>query len=79
VWISEDDAKANGIVDNDWVEVFNVNGTLTARVVVSQRVPRHVPDVPRPGKDREHAGAEITGMRGGIHNSVTRAVPSPPT
>ena len=28
-----------GIVDNDWIEVFNINGTLTARAVVSQRVP----------------------------------------
>ncbi len=27
------------IVDNDWVEVFNANGALTARAVVSQRVP----------------------------------------
>ena len=40
VWISEEDAKRAGIVDNDWVEVFNVNGALTARAVVSQRVPR---------------------------------------
>lgn len=34
------DAVAAGLVDNDWVEVFNINGTLTARVVVSQRVPK---------------------------------------
>jgi ferredoxin len=46
-------------------------------VVVSQRVQKACADVPRPGKDREHAGAEITGMRGGIHNSVTRAVLKP--
>ena len=39
VWISEAEARQAGLVDNDWVEVFNVNGTLTARVVVSQRVP----------------------------------------
>src|SRR3546814_2407121 len=31
VWISEDDARAAGIVDNDWIELFNVNGALTAR------------------------------------------------
>ena len=37
--ISEAEARQAGLVDNDWVEVFNVNGTLTARVVVSQRVP----------------------------------------
>ncbi|WP_281389396.1 molybdopterin dinucleotide binding domain-containing protein [Sphingomonas sediminicola] len=38
MWISEDDAKAAGIVDNDWIEVFNVNGALTARAIVSQRI-----------------------------------------
>jgi nitrate reductase alpha subunit len=38
VWVSETTPSA-GIVDNDWIEVFNVNGTLTARAVVSQRVP----------------------------------------
>ena len=40
VWVSEIEAKEAGLVDNDWVEVFNSNGTLTARVVVSQRVPK---------------------------------------
>ncbi|MEN0108889.1 MAG: LysR substrate-binding domain-containing protein, partial [Pseudomonas sp.] len=39
VWLSEVDAKAAGIEDNDWIEAYNVNGTLTARAVVSQRVP----------------------------------------
>ncbi|WP_254889746.1 molybdopterin-dependent oxidoreductase, partial [Cronobacter sakazakii] len=39
VWMSEDDAKDLGIADNDWIEVFNANGALTARAVVSQRVP----------------------------------------
>lgn len=39
VWISETDAKELGIEDNDWIEAFNANGALTARAVVSQRVP----------------------------------------
>ncbi|PHP39745.1 molybdopterin dinucleotide binding domain-containing protein, partial [Salmonella enterica] len=39
VWMSETDAKDLGIEDNDWIEVFNSNGALTARAVVSQRVP----------------------------------------
>ena len=39
VWMSEEDAQALGIVDNDWIEAFNANGALTARAVVSQRVP----------------------------------------
>ena len=27
-----------GIADNDWIEVYNANGALIARAVVSQRV-----------------------------------------
>ncbi|MGV7246199.1 molybdopterin dinucleotide binding domain-containing protein, partial [Caballeronia sp. M23-90] len=78
VWVSEAEAKEAGLVDNDWVEVFNVNGTLTARVVVSQRVPRgmclmyHAQE-----KIVNVPGAETSGMRGGIHNSVTRTVLKP--
>lgn len=78
VWVSEVDAKKAGLVDNDWVEVFNANGTLTARVVVSQRVPEtmilmyHAQE-----KIVNVPGAEVSGKRGGIHNSVTRAVLKP--
>ena len=78
VWVSEADAKRAHLVDNDWVEVFNLNGTLTARVVVSQRIPdgailmyhaqEKIVNVP---------GAEVSKKRGGIHNSVTRAVLKP--
>lgn len=49
VWISEAEAKQAGLVDNDWVEVFNVNG-MTARRGEPARAGRHVPDVPRPGR-----------------------------
>src|SRR5690606_19236561 len=38
IWISEHDAKTADIVDNDWVELYNANGALTARAVVSQRI-----------------------------------------
>ncbi|CAK9885798.1 MAG: Respiratory nitrate reductase 1 alpha chain [Candidatus Erwinia impunctatus] len=31
VWLSEQDASELGIADNDWIEVFNVHGALTAR------------------------------------------------
>ena len=78
VWISEDDARKAGIVDNDWVEVYNTNGAIVARAVVSQRVmvgmmlmyhaQEKIVNVP---------GSSITGMRGGIHNSVTRATVKP--
>ena len=33
VWLSEDDARRSGIEDNDWVEVFNINGAIAARAV----------------------------------------------
>ena len=78
VWLSEDDAKRAGIVDNDWVELFNANGAIAARVVVSQRVSQgmvmmyHAQE-----KIINTPGSEITGTRGGIHNSVTRIVLKP--
>ena len=78
VWISEIDARQAGIVDNDWIELFNANGALTARAVVCQRVnagmclmyhaQEKIVNVP---------GSEITGQRGGIHNSMTRTVLKP--
>jgi nitrate reductase alpha subunit len=78
VWISETDAKGAGIVDNDWIEVFNTNGALVARAVVSQRVKQgmcmmyHAQE-----KIVNVPGSEQTGQRGGIHNSVTRVVLKP--
>ncbi|MFP5329631.1 MAG: nitrate reductase subunit alpha [Alphaproteobacteria bacterium] len=78
VWIAEEDARRAGIADNDWVEAFNLNGALTARAVVSQRVPSgmcmmyHAQE-----KIVNTPGSEITGARGGIHNSVTRAITKP--
>jgi nitrate reductase alpha subunit len=78
VWISEKDAKKADIVDNDWIEAYNVNGALTARAVVSQRVPEgmvlmyHAQE-----KIVNTPGSEIMGTRGGIHNSVTRTCPKP--
>ena len=78
VWLSETDAKSVGIVDNDWIELFNVNGAIAARAVVSQRVKEgmcmmyHAQE-----KTVNTPGSAITGTRGGIHNSVTRCVLKP--
>ena len=78
VWISEKDARKAGIVDNDWIELYNVNGAISARAVVSQRVKDgmcmmyHAQE-----KIVNTPGSEITGQRGGIHNSVTRAILKP--
>ncbi len=78
VWISEEDAKRGGIVDNDWIELFNSNGAIAARAVVSQRVkPGMVLKYHAQEKTINTPGTEITGTRGGIHNSVTRIVLKP--
>ncbi|HHB83531.1 MAG TPA: nitrate reductase subunit alpha, partial [Devosia sp.] len=78
VWLSETDAAKAGIVDNDWVEAYNSNGALVARAVVSQRMKEgtlymyHAQE-----KIVNVPGSETTGQRGGIHNSVTRAITKP--
>ncbi|MFM5924668.1 MAG: nitrate reductase subunit alpha [Novosphingobium sp.] len=78
VWMSEIDAAKAGLVDNDWVETFNANGALVARVVVSQRMKEgtlfmyHAQE-----KIVNVPGSPLTGQRGGIHNSVTRAILKP--
>jgi nitrate reductase alpha subunit len=78
IWLSEDDAKKAGIEDNDWVELFNINGAIAARAVVSQRVnPGMTMMYHAQEKIINTPGSEITGVRGGIHNSVTRIVTKP--
>lgn len=78
VWMSEIDAQKAGIVDNDWIEVFNANGSITARAVVSQRVKEGMTMMYHAQEKLVNIpGSESTGTRGGIHNSVTRAVLKP--
>lgn len=73
VWMSEIDAAAGNINDNDWVEVFNRNGVVTARAVVSHKMPSgtlfmyHAQD-----KHINVPGSTITDDRGGSHNAPTR-------
>ncbi|MGG4775944.1 nitrate reductase subunit alpha [Alcaligenaceae bacterium 429] len=78
VWIAESEAKRAGLVDNDWVEVFNVNGVVTARLVVSQRIPAGVCFMYHAQEKIVNVpGSQLSGKRGGIHNSVTRTVLKP--
>ncbi|MGA8118462.1 nitrate reductase subunit alpha [Rouxiella badensis] len=78
VWLSEDDARQLGVTDNDWIEAFNANGSLTARAVVSQRVPAGMTMMYHAQERLVNIpGSEITQQRGGIHNSVTRVTPKP--
>lgn len=73
-WISETDAEAMGIRDNDWVEVHNDHGVFCTRAVVSSRIPKGVCIV-------YHATERTIGIprsqvrngkRGGGLNSFTR-------
>ncbi len=78
IWMSEIDAKKVGLEDNDWIEAFNVNGALTARVVVSQRVNEGMTMMYHAQERTVNVpGSETTGTRGGMHNSVTRTVLKP--
>jgi nitrate reductase alpha subunit len=78
IWISEVDARKAGIADNDWVEAYNVNGALVARAVVSQRIPEGATFMYHAQEKMTNVpGSEITGKRGGIHNSVTRTTLKP--
>jgi len=74
LWINDEDALDIGIVDNDWVEIFNDNGVVCTRAVVSHRIPRgaciqyHSPE--------RTLGVPKSPLRGnrraGGHNSLTR-------
>ncbi|MBI4180359.1 MAG: nitrate reductase subunit alpha, partial [Chloroflexi bacterium] len=73
-WINEADARAIGIKDNDWVEMYNDHGVVVTRAVISARIQKgtcvfyHSPErtisVPKsPLRGNRRAGG---------HNSLTR-------
>jgi nitrate reductase alpha subunit len=78
MWMSQADAEAIGVSDNDWIEAVNRNGVFVGRAIVSHRMPpgtvyvyhavERTIDVPL---------TETTGTRGGIHNSLTRLFVKP--
>ena len=73
-WMNDHDAAELGILDNDWVEVYNDHGVVVTRAVVSARIP--------PGVCIQYHSPERTYSvpksplrnyrRGGGHNSLTR-------
>lgn len=73
VWMNEKDGAAIGVADNDWIEVFNRNGVVASRVVLTSRIPRgqvymhHAQD-----RHINVPGSELTGKRGSSHNGPTR-------
>lgn len=72
IWMNLEDAKSVGIDDNDWLELYNRNGVVVARAVVSHRIPRgitymyHVQE-----RTINVPGSTITKDRGGTFNSPT--------
>ncbi|MFI2752265.1 nitrate reductase subunit alpha [Cellulomonas sp. P22] len=78
IWMSPQDATTIGVRDNEWIEAYNRNGVVVARAIVSHRMPAgtvymyhakdRTVDVPR---------SETSGLRGGIHNSLTRVLLKP--
>lgn len=74
-WMSEVDAEALGVKDNDWVEAYNDYGVYNTRVIVSSRIPKGMCYIYH-GTDSTYSSvkSEIRGKkRGGSHNSITRA------
>ena len=78
IWINNDDARSIDVVDNDWIECYNVHGLILARAVVSPRIPH--------GKAFMYHAQEritgtpispVTGQRGGCHNSTTHILMKP--
>jgi nitrate reductase alpha subunit len=76
VWISEEDARSAGLVDNDWIEVANGNGMLVARAVVSQRIPNGAAFMYHAQDKTVNSPITSRGTRG-LHNSLCRIVVKP--
>jgi len=78
LWLSPADAERIGVRDNDWVEAVNRNGVVVARAVVSQKMPPGTVYVHH-AKDRvvDVPKSEVSGLRGGVHNSLTRLLIKP--
>ncbi|MDH5597960.1 MAG: hypothetical protein OEY34_02485, partial [Cyclobacteriaceae bacterium] len=73
-WINEEDAKALGINDNDWVECYNDHGVYCTRACVSARIPRGVCIVYHsPERTYTVPKSQVrNNRRAGGHNSFTR-------
>ncbi len=73
VWLNNKDAARLGIVDNDWVEVYNDNGVFVQRCTTSSRIPSGTVFVYH--ATERTVGIPISprrGRRAGMNNSLTR-------
>ncbi|MCB9800373.1 MAG: nitrate reductase subunit alpha [Candidatus Omnitrophica bacterium] len=72
-WLSETDAEAMGIKDNDWIEVHNDHGVFSTRAVVSSRIPVGVCIVYHATERTGTPQSQVRkGIRSGGLNSFTR-------
>ncbi|QHS22468.1 nitrate reductase subunit alpha [Virgibacillus sp. MSP4-1] len=78
VWMNEKDGSSIGLKDNDWIEVYNRNGAISARVVLTYRMPQGMAYMYH-AQDRTMGvpGSKVSNKRGGTHNSVTRIKAKP--
>lgn len=78
VWMSAIDAEKIGVADNDWIEAYNRNGVVSARAIVSHRIPEGTV-IMNHAQERTTGTPlnERTGRRGGTHNSLTRIMINP--
>jgi len=73
VWLNTEDAESAGIEDNESVEMYNANGVVVCRSIVSSRIPKgaaimyHAPE-----RTLNIKKSKKTGKRGGVHNSLSR-------
>lgn len=74
IWINDKDADLIGLVDNDWVEIFNDHGVVCTRAIVSARIPRGISLIYHsPERTLSVPKSKERGMRrAGGHNSLTR-------
>ncbi len=75
IWMSQADAAAIGVADNDWIESYNRNGVVTCRAVVTHRMPKgtvfmyHTMD-----RHLMTPVSEVSQLPGGGDNALTRLV-----
>lgn len=73
IWLNDKDAEQINVKDNDWIEMYNRNGVVAARAVVSHRMPKGTTYMYH-AQDRTiyTPHTEITKETGGTHNSPTK-------
>lgn len=78
VWMNEEDGASIGLKDNDWIEVYNRNGAVAARAVLTYRMPKGMVYMYH-AQDRTMGvpGTTVSRKRGGTHNSITRITLKP--